>query len=322
MPLKFNAVIDPPAETVQAFSDLAPENPFYTVEYLEVRRRLGAEPSAITLDSEQGPVTGCLGFLTRGKLNSRIEITSLPLLPDQGLFWNGLFGFCRSQGISVLNADSFASTEATITEQRHRVSHKRRSEYRLDLRQPDLWALTNRRTHRLIKKARSFGLTVQRSSDADARAIHVALANASLERLRGKGESIESAIKLDEVNAFLECGAGELFQAVGGDEVHSSILVARSRTGGYSQSSGTSEPGRGIGSSHFLFHEIACLLKSEGVELFNFGGADEHSKGLQEFKLGLGAEKIELESAEFFTGSPLKKLATGAINVLKGVSPV
>lgn len=320
MHLRFNALVDPPSDLVRKISELTPENPFYTVEYVAVRKRLGAEVCSITLEANDKPVTGCFAFITRGKLNARAEITSLPVIPEKALFWKGVFDLCRANGISVLSAHTFGSIEPLITEVNKRLSLKRRSEYRLDLTQPDLWTVMNRRHHRLIKKGRSSGLTIRRSNSAEAMEAHIRMANMSLERRRGRGESIEAGIEMADVAAFIECGAGELVQAMIGDEVHATMLVARSRTGGYAQSSGTSSFGRDIGASHFLFFEVASLLKEENASVFNLGGADEHSTGLQEFKLGLGAVRIELESAEFFTGSPLKRFATGAISLLKGVT--
>lgn len=314
---KFQAILDPSDDAVARISDLTPENPFYTVEYLRVRKRLGAEPCALELLNDKEPVAACLAFLTRGRLNSRIEVTSLPVLPDKDVFWRGLFDFCRRQGVSVLSAHTFASTETAIGEKKKRLQHKKRSEYRLDLKVPDLWMGMNRRHHRLVKKAKAAGLMIRRSSDNEARQKHVELSNLSLNRRRGRGEEIDYRIQREDVDAFIDCGAGEIRQAVLGDEVYSSLLVARSRMGAYAQSSGTSDDGRNLGTSHFLFYETACLLKSEGVTVFNLGGADEHSTGLQEFKLGLGSTRVDLESAEFYTGSVLKKFATKAIGLIK-----
>jgi hypothetical protein len=300
-----------------AISDLAPENPFYTNEYVHVRRVLGSKPYALILENEGQTVAGCLGFLTEGRVNVRLEITSLPVIPDRKLFWRGLFDFSKKVGVSVLSVNTFASIGAVIDETEKRISHKKRSEYRLDLTVPDLWRLMNRRHRRRVNAARSAGLVLNRSNDTAARERHVELSKETLDRLRGRGEAIDSDTTIEDVNAFIDCGAGEMFQAVRGDEVFSTLLVARSRTGAYGQSSGTSDDGRDIGSSHFLFHEVACVLKSEGVEIFNLGGADEHNKGLQEFKLGLGSTRLELESAEFYTGSRLKKFATRAAALLR-----
>lgn len=316
MPLTFQAISDPPSEVVARIAELTPENPFYTAEYVQVRERLGSKTCALVLRDETAIVAGCLGFLAEGRVNTTLEITSIPVIPDKSIFWQGLFEACHRMGVSILSANSFASTETIISETGRRSTNKR-SEYRLDLTAPDLWEIMNRRHRRLVKKARSAGLVLERSNDKAARERHVELANVSLNRRHVRGETVDSRIRNDDVDAFIECGAGEIMRAVRDGEVFSSILVALSPIGAYAQSSGTSDAGRNVGSSHFLFYEVACLLKSEGATVFNLGGADEHSTGLQEFKLGLGATRIDLESAEFYTGSMLKRFATRAAALLK-----
>lgn len=318
MILEFKLIREPSADLVGQIAELSPENPFSTVEYVRVRERFRVKACALVLEGASGIVAGCLGFLSEGRVNSRLEITSLPVLPDKDIFWNGLFDACRAMGVTVLGVNTFASTETTIRRADRRTATKHRSEYRLDLTVDDLWVSTNRRHHRLIKRARSFGLELSRSTERAARDRHVELANMSLARRSSRGEAIDYRISIDDVDAFVECGAGEIIRAVREGEIFSSLLVARGRTGAYAQSSGTSDAGREIGSSHFLFYETACLLRSQGLTVFNLGGADEHSIGLQEFKLGLGAARIDLESAEFYTGGSLKKFATRAAALLKG----
>lgn len=319
LPYTFHGIVDPPGAIVDSISGLAEDNPFSTPAYLEVRKVLGAKPCALYLQAGGSIVSGCFGFLSIGRMNARMEITSLPVLADAERFWQGLFQFCRDQRITVLNVHTFGSVETSIQWVGNRTSHKLRSEYRLDLTVPDLWSGMNRRHHRLIKKACSNGLEIHRESGTSAREKHVQLANLSLERRRRRGDHIDYRITLNDVNAFLDNDAGEIFQAVRGEEVFSSILIARSRKGGYAQSSGTSEEGRNLGSSHFLFYEVASLLKSEGATLFNLGGADEQSTGLQEFKLGLGSARVDLESADFYTGTPLKKYATRILAIVKSL---
>lgn len=314
----FKAIQDPAADVIERLAELAPDNPFCTVQYAKVRERANSTRTcALLIRDDELVMAGCLGFLSEGRVNSRLEVTSLPVLAEKAVFWQGLMYACRRMGVTVLSVHTFGSVEPEITETRSRTSLKNRSEYRLDLTVPDLWQVMNRRHHRLVKKARSAGLVLHRSSDAASRDKHLQLANMSLERRSTRGERIDYRISRAEVDAFVELGAGEIVQAVRDGEVFSSMLVARSRTGGYAQSSGTSDPGRAIGSSHFLFHETACLLKSEGAEVFNLGGADEQSVGLQEFKLGLGSVRIDLQSAEFYTGSRLKRFATRAAALLK-----
>lgn len=319
MAIEFHAVVAPPPSTVDRIAALTPENPFYTNEYLCSRKKLGAEPCSIELLDAGRPVTGCTAFITRGRLNSRMELTSLPTIVDETVFWNGLFGFCRSQEISILSVHTFASAETAIMKSKRRFSHKLRSEYRLDLTVTDLWAAMNRRSRRAVKTSREEGLEIRLADDAAFRRLHVEMANRSLDRLRERGEPIDSEIKADEVDALLDCGAGELIQAVRGEEVFGSLLIAKSAAGCYGQSSAVGDAGREIGCSHFLFFETACMVQSKGLSIFNLGGADDHNTGLQQFKSGLGARRVDLESAEFYTGGVLKKYVTKALSLMRRI---
>ena len=97
-------------------------------------------------------------------------------------------------------------------------------------------------------------------------------------------------------------------------EVLSSILVLRSRSGAYAQTSGTVDGGLEYGAAQFLWHETARRLQNESVDLLNLGGTDLESKGLQEFKAGFGAVRVELESAEFYLGGILRKTVGAMIS--------
>ena len=68
-------------------------------------------------------------------------------------------------------------------------------------------------------------------------------------RRRTRGEAVSDAAASQDHRAFLESGAGELFQAVSGSTVLSSVLVLRASTSGYYQSAGTSQDGMAIGAS-------------------------------------------------------------------------
>jgi hypothetical protein len=318
VPLEFRYKIEPEADLADRIAELTPDNPFYTSKYNEVRRRLGSTPCLFWIEEDGRLVTGCSAFLSKGWLNSRIEITSLPPLPHPDLFWRGVFDLCRKESITAVSVQTFASTTSQIPALASRTSVRNRCEYRLDLAPDDLLGGNHRLHQRKIRAATGAGLKVRQGSDETTLLSHVDLANKSLDRRRGRGYSINSQIELAEASAFIETGAGSIYQAVLGNKVISTMLIARSRTGGYAQSSGTSDTGRDLGASHFLFYQTACLLKEEGFETFNLGGADDKSKGLQDFKLGTGAVRIDLESADFYVGSQLKRIATKAATFLFG----
>ncbi len=318
MSIEFRSEINPSADLADSIAGLTPDNPFYTSKYNEVRSRAGTTPCAFWLEQDGRPIAGCSAFLSKGWLNSRIEITSLPVLSHPDIFWHGVFKLMRDRGVSALSLQTFASTRSQIPEHITMTSRRKRCEFRLDLNPADLFARTHRLHQRKVKRARAAGLMIRRGRDHAAQLSHVELANRSLDRRRGRGYSIDSEIHIRETDAFIDTGAGAIYQAVRGDEVLSTLLIARSRTGGYAQSSGTSDAGREVGASHFLFYKTACLLKEKGFETFNLGGADEMSVGLQEFKLGTGASRIDLESADYYLGSHLKRIATRAAAFLAG----
>ena len=234
-------------------------------------------------------MSGCTAFLGTGRLDRRLEITSLPQIADKTIFWDGLVDFCRETRISILEVNTFGSNDVRIANIGGEVRRQRRLEFQLDLDGIDLWEASNRRNRRAIKKAVEAGLRFQRAETLDACAVHARIANSSLTRRRGRGESINYDIEEREARAFIENKAGEIYQADMNGEVLSSLLVLRSRSGAYAQTSGTIDAGLEYGSSQFLWYETARLLQAESVAVLNMGGTDIESKGLQEFKAGFGA---------------------------------
>jgi len=304
----FGVEIGPTDELTGRLSELDPTNPFCTPVYAGIRSRLGAEVSTLVLRTNGRIVGGCLAFRTKGRLNSRLEITSFPQLPDFDIFWKGLFDHCRATRTTVLNINTFASPEIKFPEVPRPLAKKTRIEYVLDLTTDDLSSAMNRRSRRMVTRARTSGLYISEDSGPDARADHVALANRSLDRLRHRGEEISSTINRDEIDLYLESGFGELFQVKKDSEVFSTLVIVKGATGAYCQSSGTSEEGRDLGASHFIFHETACRLKEKNFHLLNIGGSSLENQGLNDFKAGLGGRAIELESADYFLGGPVKRL--------------
>jgi hypothetical protein len=59
------------------------------------------------------------------------------------------------------------------------------------------------------------------------------------------------------------------------------------------------------------------MLKEEGVEILKLGGVSEENPGLREFKLGFGAQPLNLQAAEFCFSSSLKRSMLGAARALR-----
>jgi len=293
-----------------------PANPFLTHAYAEAMRRLGYQPFLLTLREGTRLSAACAAFLKAGRLSRALEIVSLPALapgPARERFWEGLRDFCRRARVSHVEAGTFASDPSDIPALPGEVSRRARREYVLDLRAENVWAGLSSNHLRNVKAARKAGVGVRRGADAAALGAHLRLIESSLERRRERGEDAQAGDLAERVAALAGAGAGELFQASLDGEVLSSIFVLLAERGGYYQSAGTSPEGMARGASHFLVHHVAEDLRGRGMEVFNLGGADESSAGLQRFKGGFGARAVELEAAEFFWGSALrKKLGTAA----------
>ncbi len=319
MSVEFKTISEPSAEIINLVSALAPENPFYTPEYVNVMLEKGSASIVLLLESEGQLVTACTAFSKKGRINQRLDIISLPAIRDQDVFWNGLDNFCRDSDISILGIYTFGSNDAFIRKLGGEVFRKSRYEYQLDLSVCDIWNGLQRRHQRHIKTARKKGLEFRPASEDDAYTLHADLANLSLNRRKSSGDNIAYSIDVRDLISFRNNNAGELYQAVFNGEVVSSIFVLKSPTGAYAQTSGTSNEGRDCGASQFLFFEVACLLKSEGKVLFNLGGTDIDSTGLQEFKASFGAKRVELEAAEFYFGGAFKKAVGKTVDILRSL---
>ena len=116
---------------------------------------------------------------------------------------------------------------------------------------------------------------------------------------------------------LLESGAGELFQAMLGDQVASSLLVLRSSTGAYSESSGNSPEGMTIGASHFLRYETAIALQQDGKRVFYLGGARAHETGLRSYKSGFGTTLLPMSSVTAYLGGPLRRKVSTVADLVR-----
>ena len=316
MSIAFRVAPESPEDLLVKISSLAPENPFYTSAYVNVMRLRGFDPIIFLLEQDEQVVAGCTGFIKQGRLNRELEITSLPRIPDRKVFWSGLMRFCKDSKVSILEIHSFASSEAEIEITTGEVSRRTRYEYIIDLISHDIWQGLSSNHKRNINRALKSGLKMRCAKDIKACETHKRLIDLSMDRRRERGEIVNSESKAEDFFSFIENNAGEIYQAVSDDNVFSSILILRSQKGAYYQSAGTSPEGMKLGASQFLIHEIANLLKSQSLSIFNLGGTDQLDHGLQRFKAGFGARTVKLESANFYLGSKIKKKIGTALNIL------
>lgn len=298
MPLQFRFIPGPPASLIERVAASDPTNPFFTLEYATALRSLGAQPCFLGGYNENQLTSGCVAFLSGSFLRRTLTIPSLPDLTDPPVFWRGLLEACRKMKVWHLQIDSFASRASEIPQLAGELTRRPRVEYVLDLERENVLDGFSTQHRRNISRASKANLTIRRSGEESACAQHFELIDASLDRRAHRGEEIQR-LEMALPSALLASKSGEIFQAVDGDRVLSSILVLKSRQGAYYQSSGTLPDGMKLGSSPFLIAQVAAMLKQEGVRVFNLGGAGDDSPGLQRFKAGFNTREVRLEAATF-----------------------
>ena len=161
------------------------------------------------------------------------------------------------------------------------------------------------------------GLKVRRSAQITDCAQHVSLIASSMERRSIRGERVPEDLPLLLSEALMRHHAGELFQAILDDQIIASALILRAADGAYYQSAGANAIGRECGAPTFLLFEIARLLQSEGLSVFNLGGAGSEERGLHEFKRGFGAQPVSLASARFFLRSATRRKVLTGLTLLR-----
>ncbi len=316
--MQFHA--EPVASTMllQALAARAPTNPFVTPSYVAARATLGERPWILGLQQEGRWAVACLAFLSPGWLARSAEVPSLPLLTsDNSAFWQGILSFARRHQVWELFLESFASPSLELPPlPGERARHARR-EYLIDLSNGDPWQTLSSHHRRNVTRAKKEGLALRRTANAEACETHARLISASLSRRAARGEAVVTVAEYTDFHrALIGSGAAELFQAVRGNEVISSVLVLKAAQGAYYQSAGTLQDGMACGASHFLIHETCQVLKAENVHLFNLGGAGPHELGLQRFKAGFGARELRLEAVQLVLASGIKRTLRTAARLL------
>jgi hypothetical protein len=286
-------------------------NPFCSPGYLKAMRRLGPEPWIVGMKQGEQVVSAGGGYVRRGRLNSVIEIASLPAAAASEEFWSGLVRFSAQQGITQIEGNSYASQSFAIPVLKHEIERHERQEYVLDLHSlsTDRMSTNHRRN---IRKAAAAGFVVRRSTDRDACGEHVRLMNLSQDRRRQRGEAIAGGSNMDEPLALLEFGCGELYQAVAESGVMSSVLVLGAEAGAYYHSAGTSPEGMSAGASHFLMQGIANELRESGRDVFNLGGAPAESS-LARFKSGFGTTIVPSTTVTLYVGPAWRRKLTNLL---------
>ena len=315
MSLQFRSMLAPPVPLIERIAAGDPTNPFCTPEYVSATESLGAQTCMIGLWEGDEPATGCFGFLTGSFLRRSLSIPSLPGIPEQQIFWEGLLQLCRELKIWRLEIDTYGSPAVEVPQLQGELTRRTRWEYVLDLTCENILDGVSSHHRRNITRAMQSGLVVRRTRSASACAQHLELMRSSMQRRADRGEAVDTERDNERELALLASGSGEMFLAVRGEQVLSSGLVLRSRQGAYYQSAGNSPDGMKLGSSAFLISQIAGTLQQERICSFNVGGTGADNPGLRRFKAGFGAREIELQAASFCPKSVVERKVHGVLRV-------
>ena len=296
------------------------DNPFLTARYLQSQRMLARDAWLLSLEEAGAMRAAALCFLDREHLRRTLTIPSVPPVAADSPFWSGLHTFIAEQGITNLELSTFASPETRIPPWPGELERIDRTEFAMPLRDVELLSRVSKSHRERISKGRRKGLVVRRDASEAAIDAHVALHINSMDRRKSRGEDVSLEFERAGSAALLASGAGELFQAMLGDHVASSLLILRSPTGAYSESSGNSKEGMGIGASHFLRFESASALQAEGVEVFYLGGVRPEEDGLRSFKSGFGTIPIDTQSVSAYVGGPMRRHLSSAIQWLRSTA--
>jgi hypothetical protein len=314
--MTFRAESPVTSELCEDVSRLDPVNPMLTWRYVQAMIETGCQPVMLGLWEAGRWTAAAVAFLRAGRLQRELELVSLPRLPEPEVFWKGLLDYSRRERISGISIETFGSTEAAIPALPGEFSRTKRSEFVIDLPGVDLMARM-KKTHRYcVRQGEKAGLRLRRTREAAYCAQHLRVNRASMDRRAGRGEDVELAGDAF-LRAALASGSAEMFQAVLGDQVHSSSVIFRAVRGAYLHASGTDPEGMKMGASHFLNFQIAKTLQAENYEIYNLGGASSREQGLWDYKTHFGARRIDLEAVECYVGPLWKRKLTTAVRLLR-----
>jgi hypothetical protein len=294
-----------------------PANPFLTSSYVQAQKALGYDAWLLGLTDGAVPQASAVCLIRGSLLHRWMMIPASPAVPTDSIFWAGLDSFCRERGVTDLELSTFANPGGRIPALRGETERVERTEFEMTLLGKDLWAGISKSHRERINQGRKNGLVVRRGRSEAAIDAHVALHINSMDRRTLRGENVAQSFERSTRTALLTSGAGELFQAMLGDEVVSSLLVLRSPTGAYCESSGNSATGMKIGASHFLRYETALALQAEKTEVFYLGGARSTEAGLLRYKSGFGATQHQMASVNACRSSRLRRKISTVANLIR-----
>lgn len=293
-------------------------SPFCTPEYARALQALGNQVWIVGCERAGEPPEIALAAITRSRFGTvTLDMPSLPAAAEHDEFWAAVNVLCRKEHITDLSAGTFGSPAFTLPPLPGELARTPRQEHVISLETPNLISRLSSNHKRNIKKAQTAGVQIRRTRDQfEWLPLHTRLLGQSRDRRVNRGESVQISEAAAEYRAYLESGAGELFQAFRGSEVLSSVLVITGNQTAYYQTSGSSPEGMSVGSSHFLVFSILGIMQAAGFREFNLGGAPAGSS-LARFKQGFGGCVVDLESAVGYIGPVWKRRLRTAVRTVR-----
>ena len=180
--------------TIDELSRLYPENAFACPAFVAARQQMGYAAWVLALRYDGGAMRlGCAAYLKKGRLNTVLELPSMPPAPEDSPFWSSLLAFCSESGVTRLDLDSFgAPPGAVLPDLTGRCERRARTEFVLDLSTAAAPSMSSNHK-RNIKRGAKAGLGVRRTCEAAALDEHRGLMERSMQRRRTRGEDIAAA---------------------------------------------------------------------------------------------------------------------------------
>ena len=312
-PIKYTAIATPSEPLLRSLAENNPENPFFTLAYVESKVQRGAKVVAFAAATGYESRPACIGFVGCGHVHRDLAVVSAPAVDAGHPLWGAVNEFCRREHITRVRIQTFGTPGGSIPVLGRKLEHYRRLEHvlTLDTDVPPPHLSSNHR--RNLRKAEKAGLKLANIKGKGAISAHLLLVSRSMSRLQDRGEVSATGVSPGEVQALVDSAAATIFQATSPDgEVLSSIVVLLSGQGAYYHSAGTSPDGMSVGASQFLICAVAETLRDRGMTRFNLGGTEISQEGLVRFKQGFGAWSIPLESACYLTATGIRRLVVAS----------
>ena len=234
--MKFISIPNPEKRMIEELEDLYPFNPFFSNAFYESCLELGYSAILFGCKERNKIINHCIGLISDRFLRKSILINSMHCSSYQNEFWYGFQKYCKKNRIWTVNIENYFSEPFTIPKLFGETERFQRREYTINLDRNNLYEKLSKNHKRNINKAKKNGFVIKRTQDYEASHIHLELILQSFKRREMEIKKNQINFQLKSYIAYLKNNSGEIFQAINDKIVHSSILILKSKIGGYYQS--------------------------------------------------------------------------------------